>query len=192
MRKLCGQHVEQGSGPAGSNEGRDNIFGCSSAGRIVDESDEARRPEKILTTILPGKKDIDEHNTLRHCQDRSWYLHRVTGRGVGQRPTSVAKKRKNILVVMFDCPCMTKAQTLLAPITVEAEFLAPFAVTYVARSLQCIGHLDVINKSDGAHSVTVHNKRKKVAAQAEIRSTPEENPHTEPQSNGHVKSAVKA
>ena len=42
---------------------------------------------------------------------------------------------------------------------VEAEGLAPFAVTYVARSLQCTGHLDVINKSDGAHSVGTKKKK---------------------------------
>ena len=47
--------------------------------------------------------------------------------------------------------------------------------------------LDVINKSDGAHSVTV--PKKKATGQAEIRSAPEESPPAEPSSNGHVKSA---
>ena len=141
---------------------RDEIifFGCSSAGRMVDESDEARRPEKILTTILHSKKDIDEHNTLRHCQDRSWYPHRVTGRGVGQRPTSVAQKRKKHTGCHVRLPVNDKSTNTMGATAVEAEGLAPFAVTYVARSLQCIGH-----KSDGAHSVGT--KKKKAAGQAE-------------------------
>ena len=55
---------------------------------------------------------------------------------------------------------------------VEAKGTAPFAVTDVARSLQCIGHSGVINKSDGALSVKV--QKQKAEGQAEIKSSPEE------------------
>ena len=65
-----------------------------------------------------------------------------------------------------------KSTNTIGATAVEAEGLAPFAVTYVERSLQCIGHLDVTNKSDGAHSAGT--KKKKATGQAEIRSAPEE------------------
>ena len=55
---------------------------------------------------------------------------------------------------------------------IEAKGIAPFAVTDVARSLQCIGHSDVINKSDGALSVKV--QKQKAEGQAEIKSSPKE------------------
>ena len=125
---------------------------------MVDESDEARRPEKILTTILPSKKDIDEHDTLRHCQDRSWYPHRVTGRGVGQRPTSVAEKRKKHTGCHVRLSVHDKSTNTIGATAVEAEGLAPFAVTYVAGSLQCIGHSDGINKME--HTASVQKKRR--------------------------------
>ena len=52
---------------------RDEIIflGAPQRNDMVDESDEAHRPKKILTAILSSKKDIDEHDTLGNCQDRS-------------------------------------------------------------------------------------------------------------------------
>ena len=52
---------------------RDEIIflGALQRDDVVDESDVAQRPEKILIPVLPSKKKIEEHDTLRHCQDRS-------------------------------------------------------------------------------------------------------------------------
>ena len=112
---------------------------------------------KFLTPILPSKKNVDEHETLRHCQDRHI------------RTASRAKKHTGCHVRL---PVLDKSTNTSGASAVEAKGTAPFAVTDVVRSLQCIGHSEVVNKSIGALSVKV--QRQKAEGQAEIKSSPEE------------------
>ena len=87
-------------------------------------------------------------SALRHGS-RSWSATDVSG--------GKAKTRTGCYVRL---PVHDKSTNTFGAVTVEAKGLAPFAVTHVAMSLQCIGHSDVINKSDGALSVTVPKKRR--------------------------------
>ena len=64
-------------------------------------------------------------------------------------------KAKTHTGCLVGLPVHDKSTKTIGATAVEVEGIRPFAVTYVARSLQCIGLSDVINKSDGAHIVTV-------------------------------------
>ena len=79
--------------PTGTDEGYptgNDVDGEDSG--MTQKKDEARRPRRIPTPVQPTHENIDEHNVLGHGQYRSWCVHCVGGRGVGQRHKAVEEQ----------------------------------------------------------------------------------------------------
>ena len=87
-----------------------------------------------------------------------------TGDRAGLATGGVDEDNLPILLITDQCSETTGATC------VQAKGADPFALKYFVGFLQRMGHTEVINKSDGEHSITI--MKRQVAQSAEIKSIP--------------------
>ena len=165
------------------------------------ESEEAYKPRRIPTPILPSQEEVDEHNIMGHVQYRSWCPHCVAGRGVGQRHVPVEDEPGQLPKILSDYGYMNgqgKGEESRAseetgaadrdnlPIlvvkdkktkTIGASFVLEkgangFAVKCFASFMQRMGHSRISNTRDGEHSIVA--LKTKAAQTAGVEMVPEE------------------
>ena len=69
---------------------------------MQEESEEAHKPRRIPTPLLPSQGEVDEHSILGHSQHRSWCPLCVVGRGVGQRHATVREEPDALPAILAD------------------------------------------------------------------------------------------
>ena len=166
---------------------------------------EQQKAKVVKAPYEPTRQEVEEHEATGHVVYRSWCRACLAGRGYGQAHRAAPDQSESAVpTILSDYGFMGQDDGKCMPLLVmkdsntkrvaysfvQAKGVNPYATKFASTFVQSTGYRNIVNKSDGEHSI-VALKREMLKECPLVNAVPQEIPLDDHQANGEIETEVR-